>query len=250
MPKALENLVQQSNDYDMFSFMEANREQNRGHIEALKAAFEEVGNLTRVQPILVNDSYQIIDGQHRFVACKELGLPIYFTLVPHLGVTEARSMNILHRSWGVLDYARSYAQSGVKSYQRYLKLSEDYGFSNSTLLAYINDSAHTGSGVRDNFYKVFRNGDLVIPDEGAARNRLDKLAEIGEYTPLVTHRPFALALLKAMRNENYDQKRMVRKVRISGDKILKRLLTVDESLRMIEEMYNYGQPEESRKRLY
>jgi hypothetical protein len=67
--------IQVTSDYDQFVIMEANREQNRGHIEAIKAAFGEMGNLTRVQPILVNERFEIIDGQHRFIACKELGEP-------------------------------------------------------------------------------------------------------------------------------------------------------------------------------
>lgn len=249
MPR-LANLVQQTQDYEQFTFLNANRDQNRGHIESLKRAFEEVGNLTKVQPILVNDRYQIIDGQHRFIACKELGLPIFFTVVSGLGVREARSMNILHRPWRTEDYAKSYAETGDQNYTKYLELKEDYGLSHSIILAYVFDVSTGNAGGNSAAFRTFREGNLVIEDEVGVRARLDKLAELGEFTNLVNHRSFALAMLKIMNGENYNQRRMVNKVRIAGERLLKKYAIVEDNLRMLEEIYNYGQAEANRSRLY
>lgn len=239
------NVVQQTSDYDQFSFIESNRDQSRGHVEALKRAYEEMGNFTKVQPILVNDRYQIIDGQHRFTACKELGLPIFFTVVAGLGVKEARNMNLLHRSWRVDDFAHSYATDGDPNYIKYIQLKEDYGFSHSILMAYI-----TGHADRSGTLKDFREGNLVVEDEAGVRSRLDKLAGVGEYTNLVNNREFGYAMLKAMNVEDYDQKRMVKKVRLHGDAVLKRLGAVDDNLRQLEEVYNYGMRGDNRVRLF
>lgn len=249
MPRGLANLVQQSSDYEQFKFLTANREQSRGHIEALKRAFEEVGNLTKVQPILVNDKYQIIDGQHRFIACKELGLPIYFTVVSGLGVREARSMNILHRNWTTDDYARSYADTGDEAYKRYITLKEDYGFSHSVIMAFIKGDG--GDGSSGSGFKEFREGELKLTaeDDVVVRQRLDKLAELGEFTGMVNYRPFAIAMLKVMQGDNYQQARMVKKVKVAGDRLQKYAIIAD-NLRMIEELYNYAQPENTRVRLY
>lgn len=130
------NVIQSSKDYNKFSFIGANRDTSRGHIENLKKAFEENGNLTEVQPILVNDRFEIIDGQHRFNVCKELGVEIYFTQVPGLTVHDARSLNILHRRWHLSDYIESYARAGDTNYQELLQLHEDYGFSLSVTVKY------------------------------------------------------------------------------------------------------------------
>lgn len=249
MPRGLANLVQQTMDYEQFKFLNANREQNRGHVEALKRAFEEVGNLTKVQPILVNDKYQIIDGQHRFIACKELGLPIYFTMVDGLGVREARSMNILHRNWTTDDYARSYAETGDTNYKKYLELKEDYGFSHSVMLAYIFNVAINGGG-RANPFKTFREGEMVITDVPAIKERLDKLAELGEFTPLVTNRTFACAFLRISGAENYNHNRMLKKAKIAGERLFKNYSSFEDSLRMFEEVYNYMQSDSTRVRLY
>lgn len=39
-------------------------------------------DLTMYSPIIVSEDFRIIDGQHRFEACKELGFPIYFLVMP------------------------------------------------------------------------------------------------------------------------------------------------------------------------
>lgn len=236
--------VQETTNYDQFKFMDTNREQKRGHIDRLKQAFEEIGNLTRVQPILVNERMEIIDGQHRFTACKELGQPIYYTQVPGLSVREARSMNILHRGWTADDYAKSYALGGDPNYQKYVQLREDYGFNHSVLLAYIYPGTSKGN------FRAFRDGELSIPDEAELRRRLDKLAMIGEFTNMVTNREFAIALLKVSAIEGYDHDRMVNKIRLHGDAMLKRYNNLMDNMRMLEEIYNYGSREANRLRLY
>lgn len=243
MHPTVQNIVQETTDYGMFSLIDSNREQSRGHIEALKIAYEEMGNLTRVQPILINEKYQIIDGQHRFMASKDMGVPIYFTVVPGLGIRHARSMNILHRSWGVDDFAQSYATDGNINYQKYLDIRQDYGFSHSTTLTYI-----MGADVRGMF-KVFRAGDLTIPDETVARDRLDSLIEIEGAGGFAKDHKFAVALLKAIQAEGYDHNRMLRKLNNSSS-LLHRLGTVAEYQRMLEEIYNHGMSEGNRVRLY
>lgn len=237
------NVVQSSTDYDQFQFIDANRELARGHIETLKNAFEEVGNLTRVQPILVNDQYQIIDGQHRFIACKELGLPIYFTMVDGLGVREARSMNILHKNWDSDDFARSYALTGDTNYQTYLDLKDDYGFAHSILLYAINGTDIKGS------FKGFREGNLVIGDLPTIRKRLDILASIGEHTSLVSNREFGQSIIRISETEGYDHKRMLTKLAAHAD-TLKRMGTMEDNIRQLEDVYNYKVAQRNRARFF
>jgi hypothetical protein len=240
------NEIQVTRDYDRFRVMEANREQNRGHIEALKAAFEEMGNLTRVQPILVNERMEIIDGQHRFIACRELEQPIYFTQVPGLGVSDARQMNILHRNWQLPDYARSYAMSGDANYQRYLKLVEDHEFNYSVTLY-----CSRGAGPFKGLFKEFREGNFTLsPDEARlASERLDRLAEIAEVNPVAETGPFALAYLQAMGNEGFDHARFMSRLERSPH-LLTRQAGAPEYLRVIEDIYNHNMSSDNRVRLF
>lgn len=237
------NVVQSTTNYDQFILLDANRDQNRGHIEAIKRAFEEVGNLTMVQPILVNERYQIIDGQHRFIACKELGVPIYFTMQPGLTVKDARSMNILHRAWRLDDFARSYAEGGDPNYRKFLELAEDYDFSYSVIMAYALGGETKGAFV------AFRRGDFVLSDVPATRAKLDKLAEAVEILDN-KDKNFAYAYLKAMQVGGFDQERMLRKLAQVGEQIVRRFGSMNEYLRALEEVYNYQISDRNRLRLY
>lgn len=240
--------VQSSNNYDQFNLIGANRVVNRGHVEAIKKAFEETGNFTKFQPILVNENYDIIDGQHRFTALQEMGLPVYYTMVEGLRVKEAREMNNLQLRWNPLDFAHSYAEGGNENYQKYLDLREDYGLSHSVTMAYIIGRGNDGGN--DSMYSDFRTGDFIVSDIDEARQRLNKLAELGEFTNVITYRPFALAYLKIMQSPEFNQGRMTRKMRLFADRLVKRLGTIEDNLRMIEDVYNHNQSEDTQPRLY
>lgn len=240
----LENLVQSSNNYDQFVLLSNNRDQNRGHIEAIKSAFAEMGNLTRVQPILVNERYEIIDGQHRFIAAKELNEPIFFTMQPGLSVADARNMNILHRAWRLDDFVKSYAESGDTNYQKYLQLKEDYGFSHSIIMTYTTGSEKRGA------FAAFRRGEFVATDMAAARARLDKLTEAAAITKYGRDKFFAYAYLKAMEVPGFDQQRMLRKLAQTAEQLVRRFGQTSEYLRALEEVYNYQITETNRLRLY
>lgn len=241
----MDNGIQVTTDYDQFQILEANREQSRGHIEALKAAFEEMGNLTRVQPILVNDRMEIIDGQHRFTACKELGEPIYYTQVSGLGVSDARQMNILHRRWEFGDYARSYALGGDANYQRFLNLMEDFGFNGSVTLYYCSGAKSKGA------FKNFRNGAFTLsPDEVVtAKERLEKLKELADLNPLFETITLAIAYLNVSQVSGFDHNRLVSRLERNPN-MLTRQGGTPEYMRVLEDIYNYNISADNRVRLF
>jgi hypothetical protein len=231
-------------DYDQFKLIQNNRETNRGHVENLKRAFEERGNLTAIQPILVNENFEIIDGQHRFIASKELDLPVYYSMQTGLGIADARQMNILHKTWNTDDYAHSYADGGDASYKRYLELRDIYGVSHSLILFYASGSEIKGA------LAGFRDGEFVLTPEQMAdtMRRLDMLSEIAELVPQALQKEFAIALLKCMAVEGYDHDRMVQKLR--GATEMPRYASSLDYQRALEEAYNRGVRVEQRTRLF
>lgn len=238
--------VKSTMDYDQFHFLSNNREPNRGHVEALKKAFEEYGNLTQTQPVLVNERMQIIDGQHRFLACQEIGAPIFYSMVPGLGIQEARKMNILHRGWNTDDYAKSYADGGNLHYQKYLELKEEYGYSHSVMLQF-SVSRRDKRGI----FAEFREGDFEIQDEEAVRNRLDMLKAVESIVgqSLASDKVFATAFLKLSVVDGFKLDRMLKKL-IERRDFMRRFTSQEDAMRQLEEAYNHGMSESNRVRLY
>lgn len=92
---------------------EANRDIRRNQVDRIKESIKTHGYIGAV-PILVDEDGLIIDGQHRYVACKELEIePTIlqagsFELVPVLNSTQL--------SWGLSDFVKYYAAKGYEDY--------------------------------------------------------------------------------------------------------------------------------------
>ncbi len=234
--------VTSTTDYDQFKFIGANRETSRGHIETLKVAFLEVGNLTEIQPLVVNEHKYIIDGQHRFEACKELAMPVFYREVEGLTVNDARQMNILHRNWTTDDFAHSYADTGNKHYIDYLRIKEEYEFPHSVILLATRLDT---TGV----YGDFRKGLFEFEDLEQATDFLDKLDEIREVLPVKLTRDFARAFIRMFHNDQYDQKRMVSKLK-KHPELIHPIAGQADGMRLLEEVYNFKIHDANRVRLF
>jgi len=249
MPRVIEEDLSQgydplqiysTTDYDKFVFLDDNRRLIGGHVNSLA----EEGNVTAVEPVTVNERFEVIDGQHRIQACKENSWPVYFKVREGLTISDARKMNILHRSWTADDFAKSYAADGKVQYQKFIELREEYGFTHTVTLFAIYNGDLKGLSVR------FRTGDLVIEDEAATRARLDRLSEMVEVMNIKPSQHFFTAYLEVMKVNGFDHRRMVRKTQQVGDQLLRKFGTMTDYYRALEEVYNYAMPENNRLRLY
>ena len=84
--------VKKTTDYTLFKKLEGNRDVRKKN--ALVKSITEM-DLTMCSPIIVSEDFRIVDGQHRFEACKELGLPIYFLVMPSKNAE--RAMIVLNK---------------------------------------------------------------------------------------------------------------------------------------------------------
>ena len=226
------NVVQQTTDYEQFNFLGANRDIHKPHVEALKKSIETLGNITEKVPIIVNENFAIIDGQHRFEALKELGLPVFFIVAPGMGVHQARSMNTLNKSWRPEDYAKSYAAEGNQNYTAYNDLRETYpSFSHSSLLVAVFEGRTRG------VYKDFREGRFVLHDIGKTLDTLDKLTQLYEISSLFAQKSMTVAAMKMFATEGYNHEHMLAKLQASVTK-LRMFQNSDDNLRVLEDIYN------------
>jgi len=108
-----------------------NRKIKSSHVKTLKEQIK-YKDLGAAVPIVLNQNFQIIDGHHRFVARKDLGLPIYF--VNHHGLDEKDiiMLNINRSEWTTLEagvfYNDLYMKEGDGQYSAY---NEWYSFYNN-----------------------------------------------------------------------------------------------------------------------
>ncbi len=105
MADKLVGKIFETKDYDRFKILEGNRPIN--HVKKLIVSIQSIGMLMR--PVLVNEKFEIIDGQGTFSACKYLRLPVPYVIQPGLTIRECRFLNRYQTKWSVNDFINSYA---------------------------------------------------------------------------------------------------------------------------------------------
>ena len=86
------------NDYNEIKAHYLNRKIKRPHIKTLKEQIK-LKDLGADVPIVLNQENIIIDGHHRFVARKELGLPIFFVNDHNLEEKDIIMLNVNRSDW-------------------------------------------------------------------------------------------------------------------------------------------------------
>ena len=81
------NTVYETKDYKTFSFLSNNRNISNHHVNRI---INSMKKKRLISPILVNENFQIIDGQHRFLAQKQLKFSIPFVVQEGYGDQETQ----------------------------------------------------------------------------------------------------------------------------------------------------------------
>ena len=241
--------IQKTTDYAQFSLMKGNREIDRNHVKRLKKSIKDNPELLPDNPILVNKSLFIIDGQHRHAAVKELGYPLYYVVSETSTLDETRVLNITQKGWTLLDFAHSYAESGKQAYIDFLKLHREYPKLPPSILylCVVGHKPHDSTG-------VFRRGELEMRDYAEAERdvkRLDTIRRVGREK---INNPMAAALLALFRGdvsgaEEFDYDTFIRKLEMDGAReLFTPVGSVRGCLRVIESVYNFHS--KTQKRLY
>jgi hypothetical protein len=112
-----------SREYDIFVLSELNRVP--GHYKKVLESIKE-NDYTKYQPILVNKKMEIVDGQNRFLACRDLGIPIHFIVSETINILAAADINKASKNWNSMDYVQHYAKRGRESYIDLLDICAKY----------------------------------------------------------------------------------------------------------------------------
>lgn len=116
--------VMKTNNYDMFKFMEGNRNTNSTNLNHI---IESMKEKQLIIPITVNEKFEIIDGQHRFKACKYLGLPVYFVMEKGYTIDDVIRANVNGgRKWYHVDYLNRYVLLKDDRYIQIKKIIDDF----------------------------------------------------------------------------------------------------------------------------
>ena len=98
----------ETKNYSIFKFLNGNRNLELPHLKRLTESMTEMYLLSI---IVVNEHFELIDGQHRFTAAQHLGLPIHFIIKTGYGLKEVQRLNTNSSVWNKKTYLESYCET-------------------------------------------------------------------------------------------------------------------------------------------
>lgn len=224
--------IQETTDLSIFKMLAHNRPVVHSHVVRLAESMLERPHLRVSRPILVNEKYQVIDGQHRLKASELNGQSVYFMIVDGLTISDARLLNALQRTWSILDYAYSYASSRVPAYVQFVKTYEARELPPSVILEFM---------TADNRRRYnFRIGAMEPTDQKTLDIKLDQLEEIlAEFPSEATPYVVSNAYNTVQKVTGYDNARMIQKLRRSKPSVQADRVSY---VRELERIYNSDVP--------
>lgn len=228
--------------YQLFKRIKGNRAVNPLHLSRLKKSMQKQYLFS---PIIVNERLEIIDGQHRFDAASDLGLPVYYIKVKGYGLTEIQMLNSNTSNWNRLDYLQGFCDLGRKPYIQFRKIMQDFpdfGFMSTYALATIGKSGAKRENGKTISQKDFQNGNLFIPDIEKTYEYANKLMEFKAHYAGFHRITFVRTMIGLFQHPNYKHKEMLRKLEMLPG-FIRDCTAVDQYKIILEDAYNYKRQE-------
>lgn len=230
-------MIEVTKDYNKFKLRADNREKGleEPHVLRLMDSIS-ARNRLELYPIVVNEQFEIINGQHRHEAAKRLGVPLYYQVLKGFDIQDMIAANT-SKNWLDSDFLHVYCQN---SYPEYLKLKafmEKYRFTLKFTLFIL-------LGKQRNMNE-FRTGGFTFPEDlkedcfSWLYETIDIIRkEKGAFQFMSTVK-FQASLLHMFRHAQFDYSKWINCLKRFCYKMDIRLNQA-EYIKLFGEIYNYG----------
>ena len=219
--------------YEMFKRLEGNRDLVRSRKEKIKKSIQRNGYIHN--PIVINEKNEIIDGQGRFEALKELDMEIEYVIAPGAGLEQCVALNTSGTLWTMKDYIDSWCEMGNENYIRFRNLRNEYP------ALPLRPVYMMATGLTRLQERSIKSGGMIVKAEdlNEIRDRLDLLMEA---YPIIEKRVagikdyyyYAVAFAVEM---GANRKRLMEKLEASD---IRPATSVKMALNNLSEIYNYN----------
>jgi hypothetical protein len=227
------NQVHTTTDYFLFKPIEGNRNKNLMHINRLKKSMADNYLFT---VIIVNEKYEIIDGQHRFEVIKDLQLDLNYIICKGYSLNEVHILNQNSKTWNADDYLTGYCNLGYEDYLKYASFKEKYNLGHNETMSLL-------AGIPNKLdIDVFYNGNFKVKSLKSAEDMIEKIMMIEPYYMGVRRRAFIYTMMSLFRNQNFEFTEFLQKLKTQPT-ALQDCTNVTNYKVLIEEIYNYRRRE-------
>jgi hypothetical protein len=128
--------VLKTTDYNKLRLRKDNRPLDFKHVQRLVNSFKENGVI--IMPGIINADNEIIDGQHRWAAVKQISevegvhLPFYFIIENDYRAAEMILLNAMNKNWNKDTYLHHHAENDRPQYVQYREFRDKFDWANAS----------------------------------------------------------------------------------------------------------------------
>ena len=231
--------VYRTDDLDSFKDLKGNRTVDKGRVKKILLSMQKNGYIH--SPIIVNENMEVIDGQGRLEALRQLGLPVEYVMFKGLTISDCIVLNANTTNWSIMDYIESHADRGNNNYKFLLHLLSKYKEFGLTVVI----NAITGSsGNNGKVMRSIKNGDFKC--SGEQYERADELLGYAmRFLKTIKNFPkgatpyICMAIMFAYQIEEVDREKLVEKFDLYyGMADVPQFIDVDGALKDLTIIYN------------
>ena len=233
----LDGEIGYSSNYSNFKFLEANRDIKERHVNNLVTSIKKEG---QIYPILVNNRFEVIEGQHRVEACKILQIPIMFLKNDKATIKHVRIVNNCQEGWKFYDFLKSFSHHSHPNHEIYQKIGlfvKEFSFQPRICLILLVGGVDNGTKINE-----FKFGTFTIEDEEKSRRLAKQLLKIKTFAPdLVANKKFCLSWFRVQKIEKFKVESAYDQIRKYRSK-LEGCLNQEDWIEGLLEAYSYKKP--------
>ena len=229
-------VIYETDHYDIFEHPHTARDIRPGMVRTISKTMELRGfwpGKAIIVKLNGDGKYNIMDGNHRFLAAKKAGIPVKYIVDANFTLGDVIDSNSQLSNWQSRDYLRHYSAAGYPEYsylRLYLKNNPHIPISFAIYVVGVK----RGSGPT----KRFRNGVWEM-DTTFANQFAPVMKDYHQLVPVVAKlQRFNFAVGRIMRTGRYDHKKMMHKLSYLRRRV-HTCADVQEYVDMLEEIYNY-----------
>tara|TARA_R100001594_G_scaffold3376_1_gene12689 strand:- start:1636 stop:2424 length:789 start_codon:yes stop_codon:yes gene_type:complete len=225
-------------NYDKFLLIDSNRLIKPGKISRMKEVIErkDLTNENEIKVAISDDGNTLIvlEGQHRFITCMELSMPIYYRF-SDMEIDDIGTVNSVQDKWSLYDSLHHYCERGIQDYSILHGFQKQYHYPISTLIGVL-------AGRNDKtMLDEFRRGEFKITQGlEVVHELLSKIQQFKQFNDKIyRHRTFLKVYMDLMTHPEFEHERMIQKVEQQPMRFVF-CTKVNDYLRMIEDVYNWN----------
>lgn len=200
-------------------------------------------NLLHCYPIICDNSLTIVDGQRRFLAAQELGLPIYYIESSSISLPMLVRASTRSKAWLMIDYLKHYCTLGIEPYLVMADFRNQYPFMDlQTAMRFLFDNRYDAR-VMD--YR-FRIGQLDLVGLAHAKRVACYIDQLKDPW-LKKNRTFQFRFFAILRKGEIDPDIFVNQANRYPE-LMRDFVGFEDCERAIERTYNYRRANDGRLR--